>query len=286
MARARLIKPGFFSNEDLCDLPAFARLLFAGLWTIADKKGRLDDRPKRIKAELFPYDNVKVPALLDALESKGFIQRYRIEDAHFIQIVNWDKHQHPHIKEPESVVPGPEWEVPSTVPALVLTSATTGNSGSDPSNTEADTDTDTKAEANTETVVRVSARPVFIPLPVEERNFSAQYVWHREQMVGKHPGGAAVAEASQLEREYGLEACLLCAEDLGWEKPPGYMRPILEKRRKNGESSADGRGESAAPKDTGGVADRVPGLDRRRAAIAERRRNSEQAEAGLRPVGT
>ena len=44
MARARLLKPGFFTNEDLCELPAFGRLLFAGLWTIADREGRLEDR--------------------------------------------------------------------------------------------------------------------------------------------------------------------------------------------------------------------------------------------------
>jgi len=107
MARARLLKPGFFTNEDLCELPAFGRLLFAGLWTIADREGRLDDRPKRIKAELFPYDKVDVPALLDALEEKGFIQRYCIEGAHFIQIVSFRKHQNPHVKEAASVIPSP-----------------------------------------------------------------------------------------------------------------------------------------------------------------------------------
>src|SRR5262245_4448792 len=60
MARARLLKPGFFTNEDLVELPPAARLLFAGLWTLADREGRLEDRPKRIKLAVLPYDDVDV----------------------------------------------------------------------------------------------------------------------------------------------------------------------------------------------------------------------------------
>jgi hypothetical protein len=49
MPRTRQIKPGFFKNDELAELPIEARLLFAGLWTIADREGRLEDRPKKIK---------------------------------------------------------------------------------------------------------------------------------------------------------------------------------------------------------------------------------------------
>ena len=37
MARARNIKPGFFTNDVLADCDPLARLLFAGLWTVADR---------------------------------------------------------------------------------------------------------------------------------------------------------------------------------------------------------------------------------------------------------
>lgn len=50
MAGARNIKPGFFTNDVLAACDQLARLLFAGLWTVADRAGRLEDRPKRIKA--------------------------------------------------------------------------------------------------------------------------------------------------------------------------------------------------------------------------------------------
>ena len=46
MARARNIKPGFFRNADLVEMPIEARLLFIGLWTLADRSGRLEDRPR------------------------------------------------------------------------------------------------------------------------------------------------------------------------------------------------------------------------------------------------
>lgn len=39
MARARNIKPSFFKNEDLADLNPFDRLLFIGLWCLADREG-------------------------------------------------------------------------------------------------------------------------------------------------------------------------------------------------------------------------------------------------------
>jgi hypothetical protein len=49
MARARNIKPAFFKNEQLVELGMSTRLLFIGLWCLADREGRLEDRPKRIK---------------------------------------------------------------------------------------------------------------------------------------------------------------------------------------------------------------------------------------------
>lgn len=106
MARARNIKPGFFRNEILAELDPLARLLFAGLWTIADRAGRLEDRPKRIKADVLPYDDgADINALLDALAEKSFIARYKHGAAQYIQILNFNKHQNPHKNEAESTIP-------------------------------------------------------------------------------------------------------------------------------------------------------------------------------------
>lgn len=108
MARARNIKPSFFKNELLGVADPLLSLLFVSLWQLADKEGRLEDRPLRIKAETFPYrDGVDVNGYLTELERLGFIQRYWVNDLALIQVVNFRKHQTPHKTEKPSVLPGP-----------------------------------------------------------------------------------------------------------------------------------------------------------------------------------
>ena len=117
MARSRNIKPGFFKNEELVELPYETRLLFIGLWTIADRKGRLEDRPKRIKMELFAADNLDTDACLNQLQDAGFILRYERDGARYIQVVNFDKHQNPHKAEQPSAVPAPDGYEENPAPA-------------------------------------------------------------------------------------------------------------------------------------------------------------------------
>lgn len=108
MSRARNIKPGFFKNEDLAECSAWARLCFIGLWTLADREGRLEDRAKRIKAELFAYDSVEVEPLLVDLAARGFILRFKDgAGLGIIQVLEFAKHQSPHFKEAKSVLSSP-----------------------------------------------------------------------------------------------------------------------------------------------------------------------------------
>lgn len=105
--RSRNIKPGFFKNDTLAELDFAGRLLFIGLWGLADREGRLEDRPKKIKAEIFPYDDVDVDSFLGELAKRNFIIRYEVGGASYIQIVNFDKHQNPHPRETPSNIPDP-----------------------------------------------------------------------------------------------------------------------------------------------------------------------------------
>jgi hypothetical protein len=117
MARIRSIKPAFFLNEEVAALPFEWRLLFAGLWTQADRAGRLEDRPLRLKAALFPYDNLDIEEGLTALAAARLIVRYTVGDKRLIAVPTWDKHQQPHVREAASELPGPGEHVLSTVPA-------------------------------------------------------------------------------------------------------------------------------------------------------------------------
>ena len=106
MARARNIKPAIMDNDDLAELAPLTRLLFIYLWMLADREGRLEDRPKRIAAQALPFDrNADAGAMLDDLAAAGFICRYRVDGTAIIQITNFTKHQNPHLREAPSVLP-------------------------------------------------------------------------------------------------------------------------------------------------------------------------------------
>jgi len=105
MARSRNIKPAFFQNEDLVELNYSTRLLFIGLWCLADREGRLENRPKKIKMQLFPADDLDIPKSLLSLGSKNLVTMYSVGCRDYIQINNFLKHQHPHHKEVPSSIP-------------------------------------------------------------------------------------------------------------------------------------------------------------------------------------
>ena len=121
MARTRLLKPGFFKNPVLARLSERHRLLFAGLWTIANRDGRLKDDPDWIRAELFPYEaDINVDALLTDLHRSGFIHRYKTLGESQIStgestkslmraivVTKFTVHQKPHIREQNGDIPPP-----------------------------------------------------------------------------------------------------------------------------------------------------------------------------------
>ena len=107
------MKPDFFLDEDLAELPLWVRVLYEGLWCHADKEGRLEDRPQKLKAVIFPYDKFNVEDGLKRLSSpkihspkhNPFIIRYDVNGERYIQILSWDDHQSPHHSEKESSIP-------------------------------------------------------------------------------------------------------------------------------------------------------------------------------------
>jgi hypothetical protein len=104
MARIRYLKPEFFFDDDLAELDFGSRLFFQGLWCYADREGRLEDKPKVLKAQIMPYDSISPDKILDKLEGK-FIIRYEVDGRKYIQINNFIKHQKPHHTEKESLIP-------------------------------------------------------------------------------------------------------------------------------------------------------------------------------------
>ena len=110
MARKRYISPQFFEDEDMAQQPEAFQLAFIGLWCYADRDGRLEDRPKRLKTRIAPYSPIDMEQALTALARGGFIIRYLADGRAYIAIKpsSWAKYQHPHPNETKSVIPAPD----------------------------------------------------------------------------------------------------------------------------------------------------------------------------------
>ncbi|MEW6775271.1 MAG: hypothetical protein AB1405_03205 [Bdellovibrionota bacterium] len=107
MARIRTVKPEFFTSESVGSLSPLARLAFAGLWCHADRRGRLEDKPRTLKTRILPYDECDFGELLQELVRTECIFRYEIGGRRFIQVVNFEKHQVVNPRENESYIPAP-----------------------------------------------------------------------------------------------------------------------------------------------------------------------------------
>lgn len=118
MARMRSIKPEYWADEDIAALPRDARLLYIGLWNLADEHGRLRGDPRYVKGQLFPYDDDLMPsavdALLDALAAAGKVVRYRSGGGRYLFLPKLAKHQRLDAEKVPSRLPCPEESDPDS----------------------------------------------------------------------------------------------------------------------------------------------------------------------------
>lgn len=99
MARARNIKPAFFTSEQIADQCPLGRLLFIGLWTLADFKGDLEWKARTVKVKLLPFDDCDIDALAINLDKSGLVRFYSDGARVLMHIPNFTKHQNPHLNE-------------------------------------------------------------------------------------------------------------------------------------------------------------------------------------------
>lgn len=123
MARIRTVKPELFRHEALfeaeqqCKLPL--RLAYIGLFTACDREGRFKWKPRALKLDVLPYDQVEFSRVLDALVTHGFIVKYQFEGDEFGCIPTWSQHQVINNRESTSVLPCPEESTTCTHEARV-----------------------------------------------------------------------------------------------------------------------------------------------------------------------
>jgi hypothetical protein len=140
MPRIRSIKPQFWLDENLGGIPRDARLLYIGLWNLADDQGVFEWRPARIKVQLFPYDadvtSKEIEGWLELLLGTEDIAKFEFDGRIFGYIRSFLEHQD--IKKPSkwtfapvpqelgSSTPPVGEELPTTTPPVPLGSRLKG----------------------------------------------------------------------------------------------------------------------------------------------------------------
>jgi len=164
MARSRILKPEFWSDEKLALVPREARLTFAGLWTCSDDYGVTKGHPAWLKAQIFPYDVdltvAEFQKWLAELERIGVIDPFMADGESFFFIRNFADHQK--VDRPSKMrnppCPRDILAGPSRVSREPLAT------GSRECSDETETETETETEIQTTTAAADEDRP-----PLEER---------------------------------------------------------------------------------------------------------------------
>jgi hypothetical protein len=107
MGRIRTVKPELFRHEGLQDLErdnpgSHCMLVFVGLFTVCDKGGRFEFKPRTLKLDILPFLDLDLENTLDLLESAGFIIAYEVDGKRYGLIPSFSKHQRITGKEADS----------------------------------------------------------------------------------------------------------------------------------------------------------------------------------------
>jgi len=98
MARIRSIKPQFWTDEKIGKLPIAARLLFIGLWNLADDEGIVLWNAAYLKGQIFPYDTrirmSDINRWMDDITSLKLVACYvDVQRNSYGFISTWHRHQ-------------------------------------------------------------------------------------------------------------------------------------------------------------------------------------------------
>lgn len=93
--KIRSVRPEFFSDTRMASLSSAARILYIGLWCIADDEGRGRYLPKQIEGEVFPNEQVDIVGLLAELLDSERIVPYQVGEEVYFHIPKFAVYQKP-----------------------------------------------------------------------------------------------------------------------------------------------------------------------------------------------
>ena len=97
MARKRMIDPNIWQSEDFGRLSTLAKIVFIGLFSLADDEGRGRCKPVYLKSTLFPYDeNIRstdIEKILSEISSIMSIVLYTHNGSSYYSLLSWHTFQ-------------------------------------------------------------------------------------------------------------------------------------------------------------------------------------------------
>jgi hypothetical protein len=94
MARIRTVKPELWTDPEFVECSPTARLLFVAALNFATDYGVLPDKPRQLKMQCLPADDVDISQLVGELIAAGFWQRRTAPDgAKVLVIRTFNRHQ-------------------------------------------------------------------------------------------------------------------------------------------------------------------------------------------------
>ncbi|MFI5891945.1 hypothetical protein ACIA5D_17730 [Actinoplanes sp. NPDC051513] len=136
MARIRSVKPEFWDDQELAEqVSRDARLLYIGLWNLADEHGRLRGDARFVRGRVFPYDDdLSVDAVtmfLAELALVGKVIPYQTEAGIYLFLPNLARHQRLETEKVASKLPDPSGPDSKTLSPRALIDACRSESRAD-----------------------------------------------------------------------------------------------------------------------------------------------------------
>lgn len=97
MARKRMIDPNIWQSEDFSKLSTLAKLVFIGLFSLADDEGRGRSNPVYLKSTLFPYEegirSTDIDKTLSEISYNMSVIFYTCDGSSYYSLYNWNTWQ-------------------------------------------------------------------------------------------------------------------------------------------------------------------------------------------------
>ena len=221
MPRQRMVKPDFFDSGSLAECSHSARLTFIGLWVMGDDKGNVKLSLKKLKKQIFPFDDVtdsEFQGWLGELEKVGCIKVYEVDGEEYITSVNFSVYQT--VKNPSKTT------IPEPPDSLKKKKRTTFFSNANPALTQSYPSTVYDGGSYGDSSGTTPALTHDVP-PSKERSKEVD-IFPKEKISTPPAVAAATAEAAPPAEEEEDESrsphCPMCDSLLRFDVPTGSWK--------------------------------------------------------------